>query len=144
MSNRLIRRSVRVILTLAVLSTAGCGGRYSVTGKVTYEDGSPVPAGTVLAEATVDGKLVALQGNIEPDGSFTLGGAKPGDGAVPGSYRAAVMPVALGDSEIAAGKVPTVEGKWTRFESSGLTFEVKPEKNTITLKVSKPKSTRGG
>jgi hypothetical protein len=143
----MIAHTVRPIGSAAVLfvaaAAAGCGGRYDVTGRVLYEDGSPVPAGTVLAEATVDGKLFALQGNIEPDGSFTLGGMKPGDGALPGKYRAAVMPVALGDSERAAGKTPAVDGKFGQFETSGLSFEVRPEKNVITLRVAKPKP-RGG
>jgi hypothetical protein len=142
-STNRIRRLGASAVILAAVSAAGCGGRYDVTGKVVYEDGSPVPAGTVLAEARVDGKLVALQGNIEPDGSFTLGGLKPGDGALPGQYRAAVMPVALGDSELAAGKTPAVEGRYGKFETSDLSFEVKPEKNIITLTVKKPKP-RGG
>jgi len=143
----MVVRTVRPLGPAAVLFVAivaaGCGGRYDVTGRVVYEDGSPVPAGTVLAEGTIGGKLVALQGNIEPDGSFTLGGLKPGDGALPGRYRAAVMPVALGDSERAAGKIPAVDGRYGQFETSDLSFEVKPEKNEILLTVRKPKS-RGG
>ena len=69
-----------------------------------------------------------------------LGGAASGDGALPGNYRAIVMPVALGESEIAAVKTPAVEGKYSRFESSGITFEVKPETNKVDMQVTKPKS----
>src|SRR5262245_1334962 len=99
-------RRLRTLVPVLVLVACGCSGRVEVTGRILYEDGTPVDGGTIIGEATVNGKLVAVQGNINPDGSFTLGGEKPGDGALPGSYRILVMPVALGDSELAEGKVP--------------------------------------
>jgi hypothetical protein len=49
------------------------------------------------------------------------------------------MPVALGDSELAEGKVPAVDSKFTKYETSGITFEVKPGKNELTIKVTRPK-----
>lgn len=136
-----IRFSVLAPLYLLVLASGCSSGRYPVTGHVTYEDGSPLAAGTVIGEATVDGKPVSVQGIVEPDGSFSLGTQRPGDGALPGNYRVIVMPVALGDSELAAGKVPAVDGKFTKFNSSGFTCEVKPEPNVLNLTVTlaKPK-----
>jgi hypothetical protein len=123
-----------------IACASGCGsGRYTVTGRVTYEDGSPVEAGTVIGEATVNGKLVGVQGNIASDGTFSLGSDRPGDGAPPGNYRVLVMPVALGDAELAAGKRPAVGGKYTKFETSGITFEVKPEANVLNITVERPK-----
>lgn len=123
----------------------GCGsGRYPVTGRVTYENGTPLDAGTVIGEAKVDGKLVSVQGNIAKDGSFRWGTARPGDGAVPGSYRVLVMPVALGDSELAAGKLPAVDSKFTKFETSGITFEVKPADNELNITVTRPRSKAKG
>lgn len=131
----------RFVPALAVLFALGCAnGRHPVKGRVVYEDGSPVPAGTVIAEATLDGKPVSVQANIESDGRFSLGGDRPGDGAPPGSYRVAVMPVALGDAERAEGKLPTVTGKFGRFESSGLKIEVTDGRNEPVLTVSKPKA----
>jgi hypothetical protein len=123
-----------------IVCAPGCGsGRYTVTGRVAYEDGSPVEAGTVIGEATVNGKLVGVQGNIASDGTFSWGSDRPGDGAPPGNYRVLVMPVALGDSELAAGKRPAVGGKYTKFETSGITFEVKPESNVLNITVARPK-----
>jgi hypothetical protein len=132
----------RVMTALLLLAFAsGCSsGRYPVNGRVTYEDGSPVEAGTVIGEATVDGKLVGVQGNIEKDGSFCLGGERAGDGVLPGNYRVLVMPVALGDAELAEGKQPAVDGKYMKYETSGLTIEVKPMgKNELNITVSRPK-----
>ena len=117
-----------------LVAASGCGdGRHPVTGRVVYEDGGAVEGGTVIAEATVNGKAVGIQGNIGPDGSFTMGASKAGDGALPGSYRVLVMPVALGDSEQSEGKQPTVSGKYSSYGTSGLTAEVKAEKNVLTL-----------
>lgn len=132
---------LKTLVALPVLVlTMGCGsGRYPVSGKVCYEDGTPVEAGSVIGEATVEGKPAGVQGNITKNGSFSWGADHPGDGALPGVYRVAVMPVALGDSEIAEGKLPAVEGKFTRFETSGITFEVKPTVNELNITVTKPR-----
>jgi hypothetical protein len=134
----LSRFKAPVPLLLAALA-AGCGsGRYPVAGRVTYEDGTPVEAGTVIGEATVNGKAVGVQGNIQSDGCFRWGTERAGDGAVPGSYRVAVMPVALGDSELAAGKQPAVDARYAKYQTSGVTFEVKPGKNELNITVTRP------
>jgi hypothetical protein len=133
-------RSTAFVLVCLTALAGGCtGGRYKVTGKVTYEDGTPVEAGTVVGEATVDGQPVSLQGAIAKDGTFTLGSSKPGDGAVPGAYRFVVMPPSVSDADQAAGKLPLVDGKYGKFDSSGITLNVKPERNVLDIKVSKPK-----
>jgi hypothetical protein len=111
---------------------------------VTYEDGTPVAEGTVIGEATVEGKVVGVQGTIGTDGSFAWGGGRPGDGALPGTYRVLVMPRALGDSERSAGMVPAVAGKFGKFETSGLTIEVKAGKNDLPITVTKPKGKSEG
>jgi hypothetical protein len=144
MSRRTICRFKALAPLLLVAVAPGCGsGRYPVAGRVTYEDGTPVEAGTVIGEATVNGRPVGVQGNIESDGSFRWGTERAGDGAFPGSYRVAVMPVALGDSELAAGKSPAVDGKYTRYQTSGITFEVKPGRNELNIVVTRPRPKAG-
>ena len=129
---------IKTLLLCIALGAVGCGtGRHPVIGTATYADGKPVEGGTVIAEGTVDGKVVSLQANIEADGSFKLGGATPGDGALPGSYKAIIMPVALGDAELAAGKTPSVAGKFTKFETSGIKFTVGEGKTDLSIVVSK-------
>jgi hypothetical protein len=136
-----MRRRLAALVASAALAAAGCGtGRSPVHGRVTYDDGAPVPAGTVIGEATVGGKAVSVQGTIGPDGRFSWGADRPGDGALPGTYRVVVMPVPPGDAERAAGKRPAVDGKYTRFETSGITFEVKPGSNDFPITVARPKA----
>jgi hypothetical protein len=139
--SRRTRQLLGVVAVLLLVALApGCGsGRYPVTGRVTYEDGTPVEEGTVIGEAEVNSKVVGVQGNIEKDGTFRLGGEKAGDGAFPGNYHVLVMPRALGDSELAEGKVPSVDGKFGKYETSGITFEVKASKNDLPITVTRPK-----
>jgi hypothetical protein len=134
----------RLAPLIILLTLSGCGsGRHPVTGRVFYEDGSPVEGGIVIGEATVNGKVVGVQGNIEKDGTFSLGADRPGEGALPGNYRFLVMPVALGDSELATGKRPAISGKYGNYDTSGITFEVKPEKNVLNIKVTRPEPRSG-
>jgi len=132
---------LRSILPFALLAFAcGCNaGRQTVTGKVTYDDGAPVTAGTVVAEATIDGKLVAVQANIESDGTFRMGGASPSDGALPGTYKVLITPPSLSDFEKGQGKRPALDGKYGSFDSSGIVLDVKPGKNELAIKVERPK-----
>ncbi len=55
---------------------------------------------------------------ISPDGSFKLGGLKPGNGLPPGTYRGAVLN-ALGDDEYSL-----IADKFSSPQLSGLVFEV--------------------
>jgi hypothetical protein len=121
---------------------AGCGsGRNTVSGRVTYDDGTPVESGIVIGDATIEGKPVSVQGVIR-NGVFSWGGAKEGDGALPGQYRVIVAPPDLSEYQVAQGMIPAIDGKWGKYETSGLTFEVKPGKNEFNITVTRPKPRR--
>jgi len=127
-------------LLAAFAALPGCGsGRVSVTGKVSYEDGTPVEAGSVIGEATVGGKLVAVQGTIRKDGSFAWGGDREGDGALPGMYKVIVVPESLSEYQLAQGQTLAIDGKYAKYETSGLSVEVKEGRNEFNIKVSRPK-----
>lgn len=69
-------RLLAVVLLFVTL--VGCGGgRAQVSGKVVFEDGSPLTKGNIKAESN-DG--VEVRGTINQDGTFTLFEIKPGDG----------------------------------------------------------------
>lgn len=124
----------------ALLGAVGCGSdRYPVSGKVTLEDGSPLTEGNVVGEMGTGADRVMVQGDVRPDGSFEWGTLRPGDGAKPGRYKVIVLPRALGDSELAQGMQPDVDDKYSRYETSGIEFEVKPQKNELNITVTKPK-----
>jgi hypothetical protein len=129
-------------MTLVLL--AGCSsGRSTVTGTVTYDDGTPVESGIVIGEATVDGKPVSVQGTIR-NGAFSWGGAKEGDGALPGHYKVIVVPPDLSEYQLSQGMTPAIDSKYTKYETSGLSFEVKEGKNEFNIKVTRPKAARRG
>ncbi len=65
---------------------------------------------------------------------------KPRDGARPGKYRVAVLPRALGDEERSKGMLPAVDEKFTKFETSGLTLDVKEGKYELPITVTKPRA----
>src|SRR5262245_25725866 len=101
------RRWVTLALFAPLLGAAGCGsGLYPVTGRVVFEDGSPLDEGIVICE-TYDGeKTVMARGNIQRDGTFRLGTIKPGDGARPGKYRVLVVP--RGRTQAEANALPPI------------------------------------
>src|SRR5262245_37096766 len=129
-----------LVALLVLAGAAGCGsGRYPVSGRVVYDDGSPVEEGIVVGETWEGAPKVMAQGKIQRDGSFQWGTAKPADGAPPGKYRVVVLPRALGDAETAQGMQPAVDAKYTKHETSGITIEVKEGNNELPITVTKPK-----
>lgn len=135
----------RLCFALAVfpfcLALGGCGGSntFAVTGKVSFEDGSPVPGGMIVfhpAESK-DEKTHSADGTINADGTFKLRTFKPGDGAFVGNYKVTVIdPPSGGDDE---DKRPplVVDPKFAKPETSGLTFQVKAEANVFNITVKK-------
>ena len=121
---------------LASVCAAGCGGGYlPVHGKVTLPDGSPVPGCTVIFEGQAGGKAISARGEVGPDGSFTMSTNRPGDGVPPGNYRVSVAPPPPPSLD-SPSPAPYNE-KFTRLETSGLTFEVKPGNSEFSIRVSK-------
>src|SRR5262245_10341448 len=119
----MVRNFCFAVFPMTLVLVAGCSsGRCVVAGTVTYEDGTPVETGSVIGESTVDGKLVAVQANIR-NGAFSWGGKAEGDGALPGVYKVIVVPISLSEYQLAQGMAPAVDSKFTKYETSGLTFE---------------------
>jgi hypothetical protein len=88
-----------------VFLSAGCSGSGSpydyvpVSGKVTYEDGTPLPSGGfVIKFFALDAPQVAGasprlgQADVGPDGSFSSATSyKHGDGLIPGKHRVSFL-----------------------------------------------------
>jgi len=133
-------RTLALSLALAALASlvgaAGCGRGYlPVHGKVTLSDGSPVPGCLVLFEGEPGGKKISARGEVGPDGSFNMSTNTPGDGVPPGNYRVSVVPPPPPSLD-SPSSAPYNE-RFTRSETSGLTFEVKPGNSELSIRVSK-------
>ena len=96
---------------------AGCNSKVNVSGKVSFQDGTPVTIGKVNFE---DDQHTYF-GMIQSDGQYSVGGLRDGDGIPPGKYRVCVTGVITDD--------PTpkqwVAEKWTDSKKSGLEYDVK-------------------
>jgi hypothetical protein len=62
-----------------------------IQGSITLDD-KPLGGGMVMFLPEDDEKGRPASGAIDPDGTFELGTASPGDGIVPGKYRIVVTP----------------------------------------------------
>lgn len=102
-----------------------------VTGKVTYQ-GKPLEFGSVTFQPR---QGQPARGEIQPDGTFSLSSYAPGDGAVIGTHKVRIacytsqkktdqQPV----GEQSLGKL-LIPRKYTLFDYSGLTAEVKADGN---------------
>lgn len=115
---------------------AGCGASMNpVSGKVTLPGGQPVPGGMVVFEGQVGGKTISARGAIGPDGSYTMSTNTPGDGVPAGTYKVSIAPPGSANPDAPAPS--PFAAKFSSFDSSGLTFEVKPGKNEFPIPVTK-------
>jgi hypothetical protein len=118
----------------------GCGGdpkTVPATGQVLLPDGAPVTSGQVEFRSS-DATVPAAMGAIGKDGRFRLATAGQTDGAVPGEYRAVVIP-AIPDESSASAAAATIriDPKFMDYKTSGLKFSVTedPEKNHFQIYV---------
>jgi hypothetical protein len=113
---------VIVLLVLIV----GCSGKIKVSGKVTFEDGTPLTAGEVRFESSD----CLVSGKIQSDGSYQLGSASATDGIPKGSYNVSVF--SIDESGIKSGVPPEnapplkslVAEKYCFGKTSGLVCDV--------------------
>jgi hypothetical protein len=137
-------------LTALVLATAlsGCGPKEpfdytQVSGKVTWEDGTPITGPNVASVEVMfyplappkDPKTHPKPGNaaLEADGSFSkLTSHKPNDGVVPGKHKVAILTFDATHTQL-HGIVPA------EYESKETTpIEVDTANSPFDIKVKKP------
>jgi len=126
-SNPVITMRLPMFYALCVCCFAvfasGCGsGLQTLKGKVTYDDGSPVPYGVVIfAQGNVQSR-----GNIQSDGTYTVGTISEKDGLPPGEYQVYLANVFEEKGVDSAGVpivVSLVAEKYTQAETSGLIYK---------------------
>src|SRR5262245_9299438 len=111
---------------LLALTAVGCGRRGNVSGKVTYKD-KPLVCGTVL----LHGRDGLRQGNIEPDGSYTVLDVASGEARVAvNSPNPKSIDVYPGKKGKKAEPYPDAPGwfpipkEYEKIETSGLTYTI--------------------
>lgn len=132
---------------VAIALTSGCGGgipTYPVQGQVEFEDGSPVKFGTI--EFLNRELKLNARGEINRDGSFTVGTFKVDDGAVAGVHEVTIQQfvtiplTASQDVQIKHDHGKLVADAYRTYDQSDLTVTVeKSGQNQIKLVVKEKK-----
>jgi hypothetical protein len=123
--------------------TSGCGGDLPevapVRGIVEY-DGKPLSGFQHAAVSFTPPAGRPATGTISPaDGSFELSTYSPGDGARIGRHLVAVSATVDDPTAQTEDKYPGVRSvisdKFASRDTSGLTYDVKPEANLIRIRI---------
>jgi hypothetical protein len=134
-------RPVACIILLGLLCS-GCnsGGPFDyvpVSGKVTYEDGSPIPGGCRLLFTALDVEPVGTaharpgRANVNASGEFdVVTSYKYGDGLVPGEHKVVI----LSGTEIEGA--PVVSKEYTSALTTPLVINTAD--SPLVIKVPKP------
>ena len=131
------------LLSLAVLLLAvGCSNKMPLTGTVTFsDDGAPLTQGVIFFQSD----KVLAQGDIGADGKYAVGTDKMTDGLPRGTYQVYITGTErLSLVEIDRGAMggtarttesPVIDGKYSRAETSGLSFTVDGKTRTFDIQV---------
>jgi predicted small lipoprotein YifL len=133
-----------ILLCLITITICGCGpsgpATFPVTGKVTFEDGTPVKIG--LIEFRSADRTIA-RGKIEQDGAYSLTTFEPNDGALEGEHQVVIQQLIITEdlSFGAHDHGKRVPPTYADYSSSPLQAVVKPvkkskgESNTVDFKL---------
>jgi len=89
-------RAAGVLLLLGAIAGCGTGGKARVTGKVTV-NGKPVTGGLISFTPVADQKEPGkpASGEVQQDGTYTLGTESKGDGVVAGKHSVRYTPPSI-------------------------------------------------
>jgi len=130
--NMMTKKLIACVLLIVGFGLTGCGGHYRLSGKVTFEDGTPAANGMVMF--TTDS--FQAKGEIQPDGSFVVGSEKAGNGIPKGTYQVYVTGIGKQTPGGMMGMslfVPTVHERYGNASTSGLTCTVPAPGNKYDL-----------
>ncbi|MBC8353686.1 MAG: hypothetical protein H8E66_16940 [Planctomycetes bacterium] len=128
--------------TLLLLAAMGCSNgnpkTYEVTGVIRFPDGIPLTEGTIEFEAIDHENPIMATSEIDENGVFELGTFDVDDGAVVGKHRVVVVSsheIGTGAERPGLIEQSKLHPRFADFKTSGLVFEVKPEKNELKIPV---------
>lgn len=122
--------AIPLFIGSCLVSISGCGDHPSVTGSVTFPDGSPLTVGEVV----LDNGSIMGRGSLDKNGGFAIGFTRPGDGIPAGWYRVGIINASR------AGMTDwLIDQKFLNPQTSGLRFEVSADrKNELLIVVTPP------
>jgi hypothetical protein len=138
--------SMRILVCwlLVLVCFAGCGdsGNGRITGTAKLKDGTPLARGRVI----LTGGRSGANGQIQEDGTFTIGTFTVDDGAKPGNYTVVVVGATTPETrtyeEMTEGKGTApkslIHPRYGSAETSDLRIDVKPGKNELNLELDPP------
>ncbi len=138
----MFRNSIKIGLLIFLIPCGlqlGCSGKiktYPVTGKVTFEDGSPVKFGQIEFQSSQH--PITARGKIQRDGTFMLGTYAETDGAVAGEHSVVIVQFVVNhmNVQVEHDHGHLVDRKYASYDSTDLTAEVDAASaNQIDLKV---------
>jgi hypothetical protein len=121
---------------LSVLLLAGCSGSdgNSVTGRVTFKDGTPLKnAGVTFTNKDAQG--VVATGATDEEGKYFLSRKEVNDGAPAGNYVVTITPPPPAGEGYSGKSAQPVDPKFTDQSKSPLTYAVKDGKNEFNIEV---------
>ena len=121
-------KSLFFIISVGLVCALGCSNKVQVSGKVVFEDGTPLNTGTVV----FDNGREQAKGAISEDGTYRLSSMANNDGIKPGEYGVYITG-ALGFRTSPDAVSPTtvprpdnlIDVRFTSRQTSGLSCTVK-------------------
>lgn len=98
----------------------------SVDGKITFEDGSPLPVGTRVVFNPSEGKVGTSTGTTDASGSFKLVHVSGSSGAEVGKYNIMLLAPENGNTATFYKQIPR-----DYYEGGMLTAEVKQDTSVV-------------
>ncbi|MDG2013461.1 MAG: hypothetical protein P8J33_08150 [Pirellulaceae bacterium] len=123
---------------VVLLITTGCkqsDNLHPVKGKIVFEDGSPVMFGDIEFQSTLE--PINARGKIQRDGTFVIGTRTGNDGALEGPHKVVIVQAITNhfNLNVVHDHGHIIAPKYTRYETSDLKVDVKPEENVLNIVV---------
>ena len=121
----------RFLCCFLVIAVCGCSGQVGITGKVVFDDGSPLEIGQIRIVSSDNIGRAA----IEPGGTFRIASVSGRKGVPHGVYQVAIEGAAIPGEPIGpnadtfngpfTAPTPLIAAKYSDPETSGLTLDTK-------------------
>jgi len=127
-----------IIILLLLVVAAGCGsGQVGLKGTVVFDDdGSPLTTGTVIFTTAT----FQARGNIDGQGTFTMGSFGEKDGLPPGTYQVGITGATVASNPVL--DYDLITSKWASPATSGCEITVEKGMKSLEIRVERNPNTK--